>query len=114
AARGVGGPGPTAATLMPVLAGVAGVLYFGDLFTLFLRGYPNELLGLALIAILTAVLARPLPGAREQIVTVTALLVGVSFTYHLFLPYAMIVVAVWAWFSRPALRRHRRLVAAAC
>jgi hypothetical protein len=114
AARRVSGPGPTAATLMPVLAGVAGVLYFGDLFTLFLRGYPNELLGLALIAILTAVLARPLPGAREQIVTVTALLVGVSFTYHLFLPYAMIVVAVWAWFSRPALRRHRRLVAAAC
>jgi hypothetical protein len=114
AARRVSGPGPTAATLLPVLAGVAGVLYFGDLFTLFLRGYPNELFGLALVAILTAVLARPLPRTREQLVTVTSLLIGISFTYHLFLPYAMVVVAVWAWFSRPTLRRHPRLVAVAC
>ncbi len=114
AARRCSGPGPTAATLLPVLAGVVGVLYFGDLFTLFQRGYPNELFGLALVAILTALLARPLPGLREQLVTVVALLVGISFTYHLFLPYALSVAAIWAWYSRRALRRHPRLFAGAC
>jgi hypothetical protein len=114
ATRRVSGPGPTAATLLPVLAGVAGVLYFGDLFTLFQRGYPNELLGLALVAILTALIARPLRGLREQLVTVVALLVGISFTYHLFLPYAMGVAAIWAWSARRALRRHPRLFAGAC
>jgi hypothetical protein len=113
ASRRVSGPGPTAATLLPVLAGVVGILYFGDLLTLFLRGYPNELLGLALVAILTAVLARPLARRREQIVTVTALLIGISFTYHLFLPYAMIVTGVWAWYARPMLRRHPRIAVAA-
>jgi hypothetical protein len=114
AARRVSGPGPTAATLLPVLAGVVGVLYFGDLLTLFLRGYPNELLGLALVAILTAILARPLSRAREQITTVAALLVGISFTYHLFLPYAFAATAAWAWASRAALRRQLVTVAVAC
>jgi hypothetical protein len=113
AARRVSGPGPTAATLLPVLVGVAGVLYFGDLLTLFLRGYPNELLGLALVAILTALLARPLARPCEQLVTVTALLVGVSFSYHLFLPYAVVVTAVWAWRARSTLRRVPRFCGAA-
>src|SRR5262249_60727505 len=62
----------------------------------------------------TGVLAGPLRGPRGQFVTVPPLRVGVSSPSLLFLPYAMIVVAVWAWLSRPALRRHRRLVVAAC
>jgi hypothetical protein len=113
AARRVSGPGPTAATLLPVLATLVGVLYFGDLLTLFLRGYPNELLGLALVAILTAVLARPLAATGEQLVTVAALLVGISFTYHLFLPYAALVTTTWVWMSRHRLRRRPRTFLAA-
>jgi len=105
ATRRVSGPGSTAATVLPILATVVGVLYFGDLFTLFLRGYPNELLGLALVAVLTAILARPFSRTGEQIVSVTALLIGISFSYHLFLPYAVVVTAAWAWFGRARLRR---------
>ncbi|MCW2900593.1 MAG: hypothetical protein JWO67_2858 [Streptosporangiaceae bacterium] len=105
AARRVAGPGPDAAALLSVLGVIAGVLYFGDLITPFLRGYPNEVLGLGLVAILTAVLARPLHRPREQVVTVAALLVGISFSYHLYLPYALVVAAVWAWHRRRALPR---------
>jgi hypothetical protein len=101
--RRVAGPGAAPVALLPVLGCVAAVLYFGDLFTTFLRGFPNETLGLALVAMLTAIVARPLARSREQIATVAALLVGVSFTYHLYLPYALVVAAVWAWRSRRAL-----------
>lgn len=103
AVRRVAGPGPGPAALLPVLGVTAGVLYFGDLITPFLRGYPNELLGLALVAILTALAARPPARPREQVVTVAALLVGLSFTYHLYLPYALAVSGVWAWRRRRAL-----------
>ncbi|GII22247.1 hypothetical protein [Planosporangium mesophilum] len=103
AVRRVAGPAPAPAALLAVLGGVAGVLYFGDLITVFLRGFPNELLGLALVAMLTAVVARPLAGVRDQVVTVASLLIGVSFTYHLYLPYALVVAAVWAWRRRRAL-----------
>jgi hypothetical protein len=105
AARRVAGPGPGPAALLLVLGGIAGVLYFGDLITPFLRGYPNELLALALVAILTAILARPLTHLREQVITVAALLVGISFSYHLYLPYALLVALAWAWRYRRALRR---------
>jgi hypothetical protein len=112
AVRRVAGPGPGPAALLLVLGGVAGVLYFGDLLSSFLRGYPNELLGLALVAILTAVLARPLAHLREQMVTVAALLVGISFSYHLYLPYALLVTVAWAWRHRRALPRRFAVVVA--
>jgi hypothetical protein len=111
--RRVSGPGSTAATVLPILATVVGVLYFGDLLTLFLRGYPNEMLALSLVAILTAILARPFSHTGEQIVTVAALLLGISFSYHLFLPYAAAVAAAWAWFGRGRLRHRRGVLIAA-
>jgi hypothetical protein len=113
AARRVAGPGPGPAALLAVLGGVAGVLYFGDLLAAFLRGFPNELLGLALVAVLTAVVARPLAQVREQVVILAALLVGISFAYHLYLPYALVVAGAWAWHRRRTLpRRFTVLVAA--
>ncbi|MGC9666973.1 hypothetical protein ACNTMW_10515 [Planosporangium sp. 12N6] len=109
--RRVAGPGPAAVALLPVLAVVSGVLYFGDLLAAFLRGFPNELLGLALVAVLTAVAARPLPRLGEQVATVAALLVGISFAYHLYLPYALAVTALWAFSRRRTLPRRLGFVA---
>ncbi|NJC64449.1 hypothetical protein HC028_07990 [Planosporangium flavigriseum] len=110
AARRVAGPGVGPATLLPVLAVIASVLYFGDLLGAFVRGFPNEVLGLALVAVLTALIARPLPRLGEHVATVAALLVGISFAYHLFLPYALVATAVWAWPRRRALPRRLAVV----
>jgi hypothetical protein len=112
AVRRVAGPGPDIASVLAVSGAVGSVLYFGDLFTAFLRGYPNELLGLALVAMLTAVLARPLAHGGEQIVAIAALVLGISFAYHLYLPFALCVTAVWAWCHRRTLRRRLAISAA--
>ncbi|WP_327006752.1 hypothetical protein OHA72_05465 [Dactylosporangium sp. NBC_01737] len=104
AARRIAGPGATTARLLPVLGLVAAWLVLGDPVTVLSRGYPNELAGLACAAVLTALVARPLTRLGEQTATVALLLVGVSFTYSLFLPYAGIVAALWA--VRARLWRH--------
>ncbi|GAB3868443.1 hypothetical protein ACFPIJ_24415 [Dactylosporangium cerinum] len=104
AARRIAGPGATTAGLLPVLALVAAWLVLGDPVTVLSRGYPNELAGLACAAVLTALVARPLTRLGEQTATVALLLVGISFTYALFLPYAGIVAALWA--VRARLWRH--------
>src|SRR5205823_14083341 len=109
--RRIAGPGPGALRLLPVLGVVGVLLYLGDLITVYLRGFPNELMALALVALLTAVLARPLPPLGEQVVTVVALLVGISFSYFLFLPYAMLGAAIWAVGRRRRLWRRRGVVA---
>jgi hypothetical protein len=96
AARRIAGPGATPARLLPVLALVAAWLVLGDPVTILARGYPNELAGLACAAVLTALVARPLTRTGEQTATVALLLVGISFSYALFLPYAGIVAALWA------------------
>jgi hypothetical protein len=97
--RRIAGPGADAVRMVPALVVVATWMYFGDLVTVMLRGFPNQLVGLALAAVLTAVTVRPLRGL-EQLATVATLLVGISFSYHLYLPYAVLVAAVWAWRER--------------
>jgi hypothetical protein len=104
AVRRVAGPGPSVLVLLPVLAVAAGYLIFGDPSAIFARGYPNEILCLALIAVLTALVARPLTSTGEQVVTLAALVVGVSFTYHMFLPYAGLAALAWAWRYRSRIR----------
>ena len=114
AVRRVAGPGANARAVAPVLGLVALDLVFGDPVGVFVRGYPNEIMALALVAVLAALLARPLPRTGEQVVTVALLLVGTSFAYHLFLPWAGAAAAVWAWRDRRRLLHHRwALVAAA-
>ncbi|UWZ37136.1 hypothetical protein Drose_02140 [Dactylosporangium roseum] len=103
AARRIAGPGASPARTLPVLLLVAAWLVLGDPVTVLARGYPNELAGLACAAVLTAIVARPLTRLGEQTVTVALLLVGVSFSYPLFLPYAG-VAALW-WMRRARLWR---------
>ncbi|GGM33064.1 hypothetical protein ACFFX1_33665 [Dactylosporangium sucinum] len=100
AARRIAGPGASPARLLPVLFVIAAWLVLGDPVTVLSRGYPNEMAGLACAVVLTGLVARPLTRGGEQLVTVALLLVGVSFSYPLFLPYAGIVAAWWAWRAR--------------
>jgi hypothetical protein len=100
AARRLAGPGVGPARLLPVLGLVGAWLYFGDPVTILVRAFPNQMVGLGLAAVLTAIVARPLADRNEQLVAVTLLLVGISFSYHLFLPYTLILAAIWAWRER--------------
>jgi hypothetical protein len=101
----IAGPGARPAAALPVLALAAAWLYFGEPMAIFLRGFPNELVGLALAALLTAVVVRPLTDRADQLATVALLLAGISFSYHLFLPYAGVLALGWA--VRHRMWRHR-------
>jgi hypothetical protein len=96
-ARRIAGAGVRPVQLLPVLGLVGAWLYFGDPITIFVRGFPNQLMGITLCAILTGIVARPLTHRVEQIVAVALLLIGISFNYHLYLPYALAISAFWAW-----------------
>jgi hypothetical protein len=104
AVRRVAGPGASPLALALVLAPVAAYLLFGDLIAVFTLNFPNELLALALVALLTAVLARPLHRTGEQVLTVCALLIGLSFTYYLYLPPIGLAALIWAIARRRRLR----------
>jgi hypothetical protein len=99
AVRRVAGPAfadPAGALrLLPVLAVAGAWLTFSDPIAVFARGYPNQLAAMALVAVLTAVVVRPLPRFGDQVGLLVLLLVGVSFTYHLYLPYAGLAAAIW-------------------
>jgi hypothetical protein len=92
----VAGPGARPLAAAGVLAVVAAGVYFGEPVAVFVRGYPNELAGLAVAAALTAVVIRPLTSRIDQFVTVALLVIALSFTYHLFLPYAGLLILGWA------------------
>jgi hypothetical protein len=104
AVRRLAGPGTSGARLLPVLIVAGAWLVLGDPVTVLARGYPNELAGLACAAVLTAVVVRPLHRVGEQTVTVALLLVGISFSYPLFLPFAGLA-ALW-WIRRARLWRY--------
>ncbi|GAA3274418.1 hypothetical protein Dvina_02460 [Dactylosporangium vinaceum] len=103
AVRRLAGPGAAPARLLPVLLIAAAWLVLGDPVTVLSRGYPNELAGLACAAVLTAIVVRPLHRLGEQTVTVALLLVGISFSYPLFLPFGGLA-ALW-WIGRARLWR---------
>lgn len=98
--RRLAGPGAGMVRLLPVLLVAAAWLAFADPIGVLSRGFPNELVGLGLNAVLTAVAARPLWCRGEQTLTGAALIVGVAFSYPLFLPYTIIAAARWAWRAR--------------
>lgn len=104
AARWVAGPG-----LLPVIAACAtatATVIAGDLVSLFVHGYPSEILGLGLFAVLLALTARPLPRGREHIVLTAALLVGIGWAYFFLLPMAGLVCLASLALHRRRARRH--------
>ncbi|MEV1015669.1 hypothetical protein AB0I89_03265 [Micromonospora sp. NPDC049801] len=106
-------PGPLHPLHRVVLTVVVGALVLGSqLPRLLIAGYPSEALGLALAVAVTALVVRPLAGNREQLVLLGALLIGIGFTYYLFLPPAGLLVLGWLIAHRRELLRIRRTVLA--
>ncbi len=75
--------------MMAVCTFTAAAVGVGPVLAMFVRGYPSEILGLTLLAVLFTLLARPIARTRELIVMVAALLVGIAFTYFFLMPIAM-------------------------
>ncbi|HEX2418551.1 MAG TPA: hypothetical protein VHJ83_10600, partial [Micromonosporaceae bacterium] len=114
AARWVAGPALTDWPKIAVFAFVAAAVSFSELVTIFIRGYPSEILGLALFAVLLALLARPPRHTRELVVTVAALLVGIGWTYFFLLPMAgLVTVASLVGFRHRVLAYWRIVLAVA-
>ncbi|TCC00631.1 hypothetical protein E0H26_02855 [Micromonospora zingiberis] len=86
-------PGPLHPLSRLVLTVVVGALVLGtQMPRMLLSGYPTETLGLTLTVVLAALVARPVSAPREHLLLLGALLVGIGFTYYLFLPAAVILV----------------------
>jgi hypothetical protein len=92
--------------LVAAAAVIGSCLAGGYLVSLIERGYPSETLGLAMLAALVAVTARPLRRTCEQLLVVGSLAVGVCYSYYLYAPLALVVVLVWMVRYRRRLRRH--------
>jgi hypothetical protein len=103
AAGWVGGPLVRTGTRPLVLfAFLTPFLLCTDLLVNYVSGYPSEVLGLSLVAGLVALLARPVPGTRTQLVLVAAVLVAIGFSYYLFLPGAALGTLLWLVHRRRA------------
>ncbi|GIH13955.1 hypothetical protein [Rugosimonospora africana] len=103
AAGWVGGPlVRTGARPLVLFAFLTPVLLYTDLLANYVSGYPSEILGLSLVAGLVALLARPLPGIRTQLLLVAAVLVAIGFSYYLFLPGAALGTLLWLVHRRRA------------
>ncbi|RNL98940.1 hypothetical protein EFE23_12090 [Micromonospora solifontis] len=94
------------------VAGVVTVLCLGsELARFVVYGYPGETLGLALSALLVALLCRPVAGTGTQLCLVGALCVGVGFAYLMFLPVVGLLVLAWLVRQRRAVLRRPALLA---
>jgi hypothetical protein len=104
AARRVAGPVASAAAFAPIAGAVVGYLLFSESITGLLWGFVPQTLGLAYLAVLVALCARPLPDTRAQLLVLAATLVALAFTYYLLLPVAGAAVVAFAVSARGRLR----------
>ncbi|RIV41417.1 hypothetical protein [Micromonospora radicis] len=99
-------PGPLHPLSRTVLTVVVGALVLGtQMPRMLLSGYPTETLGLTLTVVLAVLVARPVAAPREHLLLLGALLVGIGYTYYLFLPAAGILVLGALLLRRREIRR---------
>ncbi|MBM0233971.1 hypothetical protein JNW91_20230 [Micromonospora sp. STR1_7] len=111
AAQHVAGPLHPLRRLVLIIAATA--LALGtELPRLLVAGYPSETFGLSLSAILIALVVRPLNRLREQLILVGAVLIGIGFSYYLFLFPTGAMVLCWLIADRRRLRARPGTVAA--
>lgn len=107
AIRRIAGPRMSTWRYLVIASSAAAYLYFGDGIAMFVRGFSSEFVGLGLLAITVAIVARPYPRLREQLCLLSALLISISFVYYLFLPLAGLMTLVWMVLNRKELAAHR-------
>ncbi|WP_018349970.1 hypothetical protein [Longispora albida] len=105
-ARWVAGPLMRNPLTLALLAVICGYALFGEPVTMLTQGFPSEMAGGGLLALLVAIVVRPVRRLPDQALLVSSLLVGISFTYFLFMPFAGLLALLWVWRSRRALRGH--------
>ncbi|MBQ1023361.1 hypothetical protein [Micromonospora sp. C95] len=106
-------PGPLHPLSRSVLTVVVCALVLGSQMPrMLLSGYPTETLGLTLTIALAALVARPVAALREHLLLLGALLVGIGYTYYLFLPAAAVMVLGALLARRREVLRARRAVLA--
>ncbi|MGW3891852.1 hypothetical protein ACWD69_24445 [Micromonospora chokoriensis] len=110
AAHHIAGPLHPLRRLVLVLA-VTALILGTELPRLLIAGYPSETLGLSLAAVLVALVVRPLHRLREQLLLVGALLIGIGFSYYLFLLPTGAMVLCWLIADRRRLRTRPGTVA---
>src|SRR5690606_24079449 len=76
-------------------------------FHLVILGYLGQALGIGLMVLLVAVLARPPARDRQAMWLIASLLLGIGFSYYLYLPAAGLAVLIWLIRRRAAIRHHR-------
>ncbi|MFI6270794.1 hypothetical protein [Micromonospora zamorensis] len=94
-----------------LITAVTALILGTELPRLLVAGYPSETFGLSLAAILVALVARPLHRLREQLILVGALLIGIGFSYYLFLLPTGAMVLCWLIADRRRLRARPGTVA---
>jgi hypothetical protein len=110
AAQWIAGPLLTWPRRLVLLAALAVAMIYGDVAVFPIFGFPSQMLGLTFLVVLVAVLVRAPASFRQTAVLAAALLVGIGFTYHLYLPAAGMSIMLWLWRRRPDVVRHVRLV----
>ncbi|MFI7607622.1 hypothetical protein ACIBTV_21120 [Micromonospora sp. NPDC049366] len=110
AAQHVAGPLHPLRRIVLVVA-VAALVLGTELPRLLVAGYPSEMFGLSLAVVLAALVVRPVDGFREQLVLLGALLIGIGFSYYLFLFPAGAMVLWWLVVERRRLRTRPGTVA---
>ncbi|MGK4581216.1 hypothetical protein [Kitasatospora sp. HPMI-4] len=107
------GPALGGWAVLPLCALTGGYLVLDEATPLLLAGFESEIFGLALFALLTALVLRPLARPGEQLLLLGALTVGVSFSYYLLLAAAVPLLLIWAVVHRRRLRPAPRAALAA-
>ncbi|MEO3771170.1 hypothetical protein [Micromonospora sp. B9E7] len=110
AAHHVAGPLHPLRRLVLVIA-VTALALGTELPRLLVAGYPSETFGLSLAAFVVALVARPLHRLREQLLLIGALLIGIGFSYYLFLIPTGAMVLCWLIADRRRLRARPGTVA---
>jgi hypothetical protein len=93
---------------LPLIAFLGIQLIYSDIPVMVIFGFPSEIFGLALLALLVAVLVRRASSPREQMVLIAALVVGIGFSYELFLPSAVLAAGAWLLHRRRLVLAHLR------
>ncbi len=107
-ARWVAGPALTGWRRALVCSVVGGMAVLGQMSALFWQGYDGEVIGLAFLAMLFALVVQPPARVREQILLAAALIVGVVYSYSLYFIFIGVIVFCAAVVYRKRLLRHWR------